>query len=298
MIDPGITFVLTAHGAHRKRPWLELARKAEDLGYDAIALPDHRGEQLAPIPGLAAAAGVTTTLRLMTLVLTNGLRPPAMLVEELLSLDVVSNGRLTWGMGAGWLPSDFAPLDVAFPAPRDRVDAFIDAIVDLKTRFSEAHVAEDKLSGVQQPYPPLLIGASMERMVRYAAFSADIVHLSPLPSSRQYGAYAPTISVADAFSMQVAWVHEAAKVRPFAPTIAVTALPAKVTDDRHQAARQIAGPTGLSADQVLESPHVLVGTVDEICADIVERHQRWGIAMWAIPENAVDEFAAVIAALR
>lgn len=298
MTSPQISFTLTAHRARGGTHWLDLARKTEDLGYAAIALPDHRGDQFAPVAGLAAAAAVTTTLGVTTLVLSAGVRHPALLVEELTTLDVLSEGRLTWGMGAGWIPDDYTPLGVPFLEAGERVDAFKAEIVEMKTRFSEANVTDGQLSGVQHPHPPLLIGAAQERMVRYAAASADVVHLSPLPSSRQYGPHAPTLSVTDAFDLQVAWVHDAAATRLSVPEIAVTAFPAKVTEDVDTAVDQITGPTGLTADEVLRSPHVLVGPPGAIAETVLERHQRWRISSWAIPENAVDTFAEVIALLR
>ncbi|HEX8803450.1 MAG TPA: LLM class flavin-dependent oxidoreductase, partial [Acidimicrobiales bacterium] len=81
--------------------WAELARKAEDLGYSTLFVPDHFGAQLAPVPALAAAADATTQLRVGTLVLDNDYRHPVVTAKELASLDLLSDGRLEVGIGAG-----------------------------------------------------------------------------------------------------------------------------------------------------------------------------------------------------
>ena len=200
-------FTVSAHRTATGTAWSELARRTEDLGYTTLAVPDHRLNQFSPVAALAAAAAVTTTLRIGTQVLCNDLRHPLLLAEELTTLDVLSNGRLEWGMGAGWLPEDFSPFDIPFDDPGTRSERLIEAIALMRQCFDgnpvtfagnhyNAQRAQPALPCVQQPYPPLLIGASHERLVRFAGSCADTVHLSPHPSSRLFGDISPTITVA------------------------------------------------------------------------------------------------------
>src|ERR671916_169517 len=87
--------------------WADLAREAEALGYSSLLLPDHFGPQFAVGPALAAAAAVTTSLRIGTLVLDNDYRHPVVTAKEMATLDVLSDGRLELGIGAGWMASDY-----------------------------------------------------------------------------------------------------------------------------------------------------------------------------------------------
>src|SRR3954463_13067962 len=83
--------------------WAALARKAEDLGFSTLFLPDHFGDQLAPVPALMAAAAATTTLRVGALVFDNDYKHPLVLAKELATIDRLSGGRLEVGLGAGWM---------------------------------------------------------------------------------------------------------------------------------------------------------------------------------------------------
>ena len=85
------------------RSWADQAQKAEDLGYSTLLMPDHFGDQLAPVPALMAAADATTTLRIGTLVFDNDYRHPVVLAKEAATLDLLSGGRLELGLGAGWM---------------------------------------------------------------------------------------------------------------------------------------------------------------------------------------------------
>ena len=89
------------------RGWAEQARQAEDLGYSALLMPDHFGDQLAPAPALAAAAAATTTLRVGSLVFGNDYRNPFVLAKEAATLDVLSDGRFEMSLGAGWMKTDY-----------------------------------------------------------------------------------------------------------------------------------------------------------------------------------------------
>jgi len=87
--------------------WSDQAKKAEDLGYSTLLMPDHFGDQLAPVPALVAAADATSSLRVGTLVFDNDYRHPVVLAKEAATLDLLSGGRLELGLGAGWMRSDY-----------------------------------------------------------------------------------------------------------------------------------------------------------------------------------------------
>src|SRR5579864_9422942 len=108
--------------------WADQARQAEDLGYSTLLMPDHFGDQLAPVPALAAAADATSTLRVGTLVFDNDYRHPLVLAKEAATLDVLSGGRLELGLGAGWMRTDYEESGIAYDPPGVRVDRFAEGV--------------------------------------------------------------------------------------------------------------------------------------------------------------------------
>src|SRR6202451_2522576 len=110
------------------RSWAAQARKAEDLGYSALLMPDHFGDQLAPVPALAAVAGATTTLRMGSLVFGNDYRHPVVLAKEAATLDVLSGGRFELSLGAGWMRTDYEQAGITYDTPRVRVERFEEAV--------------------------------------------------------------------------------------------------------------------------------------------------------------------------
>ena len=316
--DPGLPrrlrFGVAAHSSPSGAAWRDLARKAETLGYATLLLPDHTNPQLAPLVGLAAAAAATTTLRVGTQVLCNDLRNPVVTAKELATLDLVSEGRVDWGMGAGWLTSDYEATGVSFDPPGIRVDRLIESVGVIKALFGGEPVDHDGthyrvhgVSGtpapVQRPHPPLIIGASHERLLRFAGAEADIVSISPSWSSRQFGPYEASIGVEESMDRQVGWVRAAATpVDRFEQVeLSLTVMPVAVTDGSREAqvaASERVGPhVGLTPDQVLVSPHALVGSIDQICETVLARRDRWGLSNWVVPVGAIDTFAPVVARL-
>src|SRR6476660_2880393 len=124
----------TAPTAH---DWLALARKAEDLGYSTLFMPDHFGEQLAPVPALMAAADATTDLRLGALVFDNDYKHPVVLAKEIATLDILSGGRLELGIGAGWMTTDYEQSGIPHDRPGVRVDRMVEGIAVMKGLFAD-----------------------------------------------------------------------------------------------------------------------------------------------------------------
>src|SRR5580658_5384029 len=114
------------------RSWAEQARRAEDVGYSTLLMPDHFGDQLAPVPALAAVAAATTTLRMGSLVFGNDYRHPFVLAKEAATLDVLSNGRFELSLGAGWMKTDYEEAGLAYDEPRERVERFEEAVLVLQ----------------------------------------------------------------------------------------------------------------------------------------------------------------------
>src|SRR5512141_1551724 len=100
-------FGIQASAASSRQEWTDLARKVEDLGYATLTVADHLDDQFATTPALMAAAAATTTLRLGALVYANDYHHPVVLAKEAATLDLLSDGRLELGLGAGWQVEDY-----------------------------------------------------------------------------------------------------------------------------------------------------------------------------------------------
>lgn len=306
-----LRFGVAAHAVVDAPSWRALARRVEEQGYATLLLPDHTNPQLAPIPGLVAAAAATTTLRVGTQVICNDLRNPVITAKEVATLDMLSEGRADWGMGAGWLPSDYESSGVPFDPAPVRVERLRESVRLMKALFSGEQVDHEgrhyRVQGltatpspVQRPHPPLIIGAAQRRMLKLAGAEADIVSVSPSWDSRQIGPYPPKVSVEEGTDRQIGWIAEgAARAGRTLDDLelSLTIIPVIVTDDAAAGFANAATPNGLTVDEARRSPHILVGTVDQIAASILERRDRWGFSNWVIPVEAAGVFAPVVAKL-
>lgn len=287
--------------------WRELARKTEDLGFSTLLGADHFNDQMAPLPALAVAAEVTTTLRVGTLVLANDFKHPVMLAKELATLDVLSDGRVEWGMGAGWLPSDYETSGIAMEPAGVRVGRLDEAITVMKrlfgdgpTTFHGTHYQVTGLEGtpkpLQRPNPPLLIGGAGDRMLGIAARRAGIVGIAPSISTAKI--FGPDRErPAAAADRQLARIRSAAGARFDRIELSMMTTAFSVTDRRDAAVAYVANALELETEAVRQSPYHLIGSVDEIVEALHERRDRWGVSYWTIPAASIDAAAPVVARL-
>jgi len=125
-------FGVTCEFVADRDQWRTFCQRVERIGCTNLLVSDHFGEQLALIPALAAAIDATTTLRVAALVACNDYRHPVMYAKELATLDLLSDGRVDWGIGAGWLAAEYEMVGLAFDPPRVRVDRLPEAVVVMK----------------------------------------------------------------------------------------------------------------------------------------------------------------------
>ena len=284
-------FMIGTRGILDRPTLIDGVRMAESIGYDAICIHDHLTPQLAPIPVLTAVAMATERLRLCPLVLNNDLRHPAVLAQELATLDRLSDGRVIVGIGAGWNEPEYWATGITFDRPGVRIDRLEEAIAVLRGSFAPGSFTfagrfysiadfDGQPKPVQQPRPPFLIGGTRERMLRLAAREAEIVGLD-LRQDRD--------SLPDAFPLgmdrRIGWVRDAAGPRLEELDLSVLRVlgELRVTNRPLAAARtlarRLADRTGLSitSEDVLESPYSLIGTVPDLVAKLRRGRERWGI---------------------
>lgn len=307
--------VIVEHMPVSAGEWTTLARRIESLGYATFLLRDHFvaepfGDQFAPIAALTAAACATTTLRIGSLVIDNDYRHPVMLAKEAATLDLLSDGRLELGLGAGWMREEYERAGMQFEPPGVRITRLEEALHVIKGLFSGEplmysgiHYAIDNLSSfptpIQRPHPPILVGGGGKRLLSLAGREADIVGV--LNSSVASGSLSndPSDLAPESVAQKVGWVREAAGER--FPKIELSQVISVVlTKNQHDAAENFAsarGWSGLSAEQVLAMPSVYIGTPSQIAAQMHSRRERYGFSYFVVADKHAEAFAHVVALL-
>lgn len=300
-----LRFGLGLRGASTRARWIDKVRQAEDLGYDLVNLSDHLiGASFGIAAGLTAAAEASTELRLVSLVANNEFRHPVLLAKEMASVDVLSEGRLEMGIGAGWWQLEHDQAGIPFDPPGDRVGRLAEAVRLIKGAwttpnysFTGEHYRIDDLTltptPVQKPHPPVVIGGGGHRVLRLAAREADVVHVTMRTIAD--GAD-PTDSGRDAFLQKLDVIREAAGDRYDDLEIAVT-IGMVAPDEATVAAGR--HPTALAQlEQARDTPLVLLGSTDAMCDQITYWHTEHDISQFSVM-NDVDRdiFAPVVARL-
>jgi probable F420-dependent oxidoreductase len=303
-------FGVLASGSPSREEWATLARRTEALGYDTLAINEHLDSPLAPIAAIAAAAEVTTRLRVGSCVFANDFRHPVILAKEAASLDVLSDGRFEFGLGTGYSRDDYAQSGIPLDPPGVRVARCAEAVRIIKAAFAGGPVdfagAHHTVRGfelvptpVQRPHPPLLLGGGGRRILTLAAQEADIVGINVRATAEGYFDLPSTTP--EATAQKVAWVREAAGERFPALELHMLVPFVAVTDEPEPVAAAMLADWGLSelwrVEQLLASPHALIGTEDQIAGWVQERRERYGISYVTVYAPAMEAFAPVVARL-
>jgi probable F420-dependent oxidoreductase len=308
--DRRFRFGIQLSSAPTAAAWAGLARRAEELGYDTLFVPDHFTDQLAPVPAMMAAADATTDLKVGCLVFDNDYKHPVVLAKEMASLDVLSGGRTELGLGAGWMRTDYDQAGMPYDEPGVRVDRMAEGLAVLRGLFAEGpfsfqgeHYTISDLEGlpkpVQQPGPPILIGGGRPRVLRIAAQEADIVGINPSLRAGAIGAETVADTTAEVTDQKLAWVKEAAGGRYADLELNTLVVAAVHTDDRDGSAEGIAALFGAPAEDVLASPHVMVGDTAQLCESLEQRRERWDLSYFVLQgEETMEAMAPVVAQLR
>src|SRR3954454_24657853 len=202
--------------------WLDTVREIEALGYSTLVVPDHFDQGLGPLSAMAAGAAVTTTLNFAPLVLDTDYRHPVVVARELESIDLLSEGRLEVGLGAGWKRKDYESSGIIMDPPKVRVDRMIEHMKVLKGLFSEGpfsftgeHYTISELDGTPKPHraggPPFIIGGGAPRVLRFAGANADIVGVIASVHSGEVDVAAAQDTLPERMDQKFAWVREGAE---------------------------------------------------------------------------------------
>lgn len=297
-------FGLQTSSAPDAAAWRERARRAEALGYSTLYVPDHFTDQWGPLVALTVAAEATTTLNVGALVFDNDYRHPVVLAKEVATLDLISGGRVEFGLGAGWMKTDYEESGISFDEPRVRIDRLEEAI-DVYERlwkggatFSGEHYEVTAAKGLPVPASPggpkLVIGGGGKRVLTLAARHADIVGVNPSLRSGAVDAATAQSAVAELYEERIGWIREAAGDRIDDIELQVLTFVVAIDADRDEVAAMMAPGLGITAAQARDVPIALVGSIDEICDQLVERRETWGLSYWVVHDAEMEAFAAVI----
>jgi probable F420-dependent oxidoreductase len=288
-------------------------QEIERVGYDTVVLSDHLVDQFAPISALGLAAGVTSGLGLGTFVFNNDLRHPVVLAQELATLDRLSDGRLLIGIGAGWNVPEYESIGLPYDAGTVRIDRLAEAItilkdlfadgpVDFQGRYYRAKGLADLPRPLQRPYPPFLLGGGSPKLLRLAAREAQIAGIAPrVLADGTADIRGCTLAGS---TRKIALIREAAGDRFESIDInTYPSLGAKLTDSSRSAAREVGGrlrsrySVDLSEEDVLDSPHVFIGSVDGLVEKFQRLRETLGINHIMVGEGW-QEFAPIVERLR
>jgi probable F420-dependent oxidoreductase len=265
--------------------WRDFARKAEDLGYSTLDLPDHFSRQLAPLLALVAAGQVTSRLRFATTMLDNDFRHPVMLAKEAATVDLLTDGRFELGVGTGSQPRDNEQAGIPLDPPGVRVDRMREVLQILKAyfgaqemlNFAGKHYQIKDLTAYPKPVQqnmPIMMGARGNRMLRLAAREADIIGI-------QAGGEGPGNSLGE----KMAVIREAAGDRY--DQIEFTQLFFDV---------QVDGQPPTDPGLPRRGP-ALIGSRDQIVEQLLKEREANDISYVMVIGPVIDAFAPVVAKL-
>jgi probable F420-dependent oxidoreductase len=307
---PHFRFSLQAVKAQSRYEWLELVRRTDDAGFDMIVTADHLGGCLSPLLPLATAAEVSDRLRLGVMVLNNDFHHPSLLARSAATLDLLSDGRLEFGLGAGYAQPEYRRAGLAFDAAGVRVDRLEEAVIVLRqllagetVTFAGDHyrLVEERCDPAPiQPSVPLLVGGAGRRVHRVAARHADAVGFTGLGRTLDDGQRRdPSGFRAGRVDDDVAAVRAAAAGRSSPLELQVLVQAVVVTADAYRTAEQISSSRlpSLTAEDVLSTPYLMVGSAATLVDRLIEQRERWGFSHYTVRQDALGQLEPVIATL-
>jgi probable F420-dependent oxidoreductase len=302
-------FGVSFWSAPSRDEWVAKVLRVEDLGYDTALLADHLVDLPSPFSALAIAAEATTRIRLGTLVLNNDLRHPVITAREAATLDLLSNGRFELGIGAGHSKDEYDEAGIPFDPPRVRAERLAESVQVLRqlldgqsATFHGDHyrVTNHTLRPIPAQRPiPLLVGGNGRRVLKTAARSSDIVSFTGFFPTADGRSVLPTHFTESGLADRIGHVRAAAGDRFDQIELSCLVQRVIVTEDRESAATQIAERVPeTTAPDILESPFFLIGTHDQMAAELRRRRETLGISYITVFEPSLEPLAPVIELLR
>ncbi len=313
-------FGVQSFNADNASDWTSQVQRAEELGYSAFHLADHilgagpalqkanhPEQNLAAIPAMAYAAAVTSKIHIGCRVFCIDYHLPIVLIKSAMTIDKLSNGRLEFGLGAGWITEEYTALGITKDEPKVRIDRLADVIEGIKAYCREgvADISNTTLNwsdfaGTPKPIskPPIMVGGGSPRILRLAGKEADIVSLNFNNRSGMIGPDGVGLSTEAETQKKVGWIKEGAGDRFDDLEIEIGAYFTFVMDDPSPVLGQFAGMFGMSEDDMRKHPHALFGSVDTICEELERRRELHNISYITVGKDNMESFAPVVERLN
>jgi probable F420-dependent oxidoreductase len=282
--------------------WRDQARTAEGFGYSTLYVSDHLDAQFGPLVATTVAAEATSTLHVGPFVLNNDFRHPVVLAKEIATLGLAAEGRVEVGLGAGSLRSDYDQSGIEFDDLALRVDRLAESLAVMKKLWTEGEATSTgayyTVRGAHcdpRPASPprVMVGGGSKRLLTLAAREADTVGINTSLSVGDDSAGTNVQATLDRYDRCLTWVRDAAPDRFGSLELQIVAFATRIVASRRAAART-ATMLGLPGEDALELPIVLMGSVDELCEQLLKRRERWGFTNIVVPAEAMESFAPVV----
>lgn len=315
-------FSLQSFNTDSPANWRNLIQKTEDLGYSTFYLADHflsegpalestfhPPQMLGAMPAIAMALEQTSTLRVGARVFCNDYRHPFMTAKEAATMDYLSEGRLEFGIGAGWIKNEYEAVGLPFDEFPERFSRFAEFVhaykafmsgepLDLDGDFIKWQGFHGTPAPAQTPWPPLMIGGGSKKILEFAGAEADIVSLNFNNRAGMLGPDGMSSGLAAATQKKIEWIKNGAGDRFADIELEIGAYNTFVTDHQEPTAAAIGEALGMSTEDILTHPHCLIGSIDFICEELERRRDAYGISYIAVIDdgenNMVEAFAPVV----
>ena len=311
-------FAVQAYRPESGKAWRDLARRVEELGFSALHTSDHylgpgpvseatghRPVTLAPIPAMAVAAEMTSTLRIGCRMFCVGYHSPYVLAKEIATLAELSGGRTEVGLGAGWLQAEYDAMGIPFPPAGERIRHLAEFVALLKDflagRPADTQGTHVRVSGMAplpllEVPPPITIGGGAPRILRLAGAEASVVSINFNNRSGVVGTDSVATSGHEETVQKLGWVREGAGER-FGELELEFAAYFLAVEGGATTEEQVSAQTGLAGEELRTFPHALVGSVQAICEELERRRDVYGFSYVTVGDRAIDAFAPVVARL-
>lgn len=291
-VDRSFRFGVGLTASTSRKEWIAKCQRAEDIGYDVIGVGDHIGMP-SPFPALMLAAEFTQRPRLATTVVNASFHNPALLARDAATTDQFTDGRLELGIGAGYMKSEFDTAGFRWPGPGERVDRVKQTVVELRRLFADpTHRPQPS----QKHGPPLWLVGRGDRLLATAAQQADIIGLSGFTSGSE--GRTGDLATIEEISERVEFLRGCLGERISDVEFNILVWRVVVTQRRRSEAMRLEPMRGLSADQMLCVPTVLIGTAPQISDQLIEYREVFGFSYITVGEYNMEAMAPVIVKLR
>lgn len=312
-------FAIQAFSSTTRAEWVDLVRRVEDGGFSTLHVADHylgagsmiegtghRVQKMSLIPAMTAAALSTTTLRIGSRMACVSYHLPTILTAELATIDVLSEGRLEVGLGAGWLRNEYDALGIPFPSAGTRIQLLRETAEFMKSAFAAEHEVEyqgefvrahgyiPSPSTIQRPHPPIMIGGGAPKVLGLAGELADIVSINFNNSTGVVGSGSISSSTEDETRKKIQWVRNGAGAR-FDDLELETATYFVSIDGLSQVTPEaVMTRTGMDLATLQRFPHAAVGSVEQVCEELIRRREEYGFSYITVSDAHLDAYLPIV----